>query len=346
MTPAPWVGPGSSLPPQGYDPSNQWTPSSPMPAQPGFIPPELRNHVPPGGGGTPLPSNVNVEFMGGYPNVAPTSFAGSDSLPAGGDGGMSGGMSGRYPGMTPFEAPMSSPWSTPRMGMGGMGMGTPYMGAGMGMGGLAGSVGGGMPGMGGAMGGMGGMGGIPGGMGGMGMGGMPGGMGMGMGGGMPGMGGGMPGGMPGMGGGMGGMGGGMGGMGGMGSGMDGMGGGIPGGMAPSAPAHDPFSFGQMAETLDYLYPSSHLTGSTGDHLPPFTAGPGYGPVLTPLQLSILGVLPILNPLLAPLPNSKLTKPTHTLNGIYSSQVQRVNALMTHLMFLGRKVEQIQLHFLE
>ncbi|KAF5334472.1 hypothetical protein D9758_017569 [Tetrapyrgos nigripes] len=92
--------------------------------------------------------------------------------------------------------------------------------------------------------------------------------------------------------------------------------------------------GQMAETLHSLYPSSRLTGSTGDRLPPFTAGPNYGPVLTPLQLSILGVLPILNPLLAPLLNLKPTGPTHTLNGIYSSQVQCVNTLMTHLMFLG------------
>ncbi|KAF5338556.1 hypothetical protein D9758_016531 [Tetrapyrgos nigripes] len=64
----PWVGPASSLPPQAYHPSNQWAPSSPMPAQPSFVPPpEARDHVPPGvtpgSGGTPLPSNVNVEFM-------------------------------------------------------------------------------------------------------------------------------------------------------------------------------------------------------------------------------------------------------------------------------------------
>ncbi|KAF5347391.1 hypothetical protein D9758_011301 [Tetrapyrgos nigripes] len=114
-TPAsPWVGPGSSLPPQGYHPSNQWGPSSPMPAQPGFIPPRrVRGR----------PSNVNVEFMGAYPNFAPTPFAGSASLPAGG-----GGMGGGYPEMTPFQAPISSPLSTPGMGMGGMGgmgMGTP-----------------------------------------------------------------------------------------------------------------------------------------------------------------------------------------------------------------------------
>ncbi|KAF5372104.1 hypothetical protein D9758_004924 [Tetrapyrgos nigripes] len=113
---SPWVGPGSSLPPQGYHPSDQWAPSSPMPAQPGFIPPETRSHVPPGvtpgSGGTPLPSNVNVDT----------------SLPAGGGGmggGMGGGaMGGGYPGMTPFQAPMLSAWSTPGiapgLGMGGV----------------------------------------------------------------------------------------------------------------------------------------------------------------------------------------------------------------------------------
>ncbi|KAF5338550.1 hypothetical protein D9758_016550 [Tetrapyrgos nigripes] len=133
---SPWVGPGSSLPPQGYHPSDQWAPSSSMPAQPGFIPPKTRSHAPPGvtpgGGGTPLPSNVNVEFMGGYLNFVPMPFAGSTSLPAGGGGGMGGGMGGGYPGMTSFQAPMSSPWSTPGMapgmGMGGMGGGNGWYG--------------------------------------------------------------------------------------------------------------------------------------------------------------------------------------------------------------------------
>ncbi|THV01394.1 hypothetical protein K435DRAFT_607391, partial [Dendrothele bispora CBS 962.96] len=54
-----------------------------------------------------------------------------------------------------------------------------------------------------------------------------------------------------------------------------------------------------------------------DRLPPFTPGPSYGPVLTPLELSVLGVLPILNPLLCP-PTDTGTEPFLKWNLLFSS----------------------------